>query len=66
MLALRTSDVAIEACVAKISDCKVFNHSNRNILNPKQMFKRLSIALAQVKMGNTSENFINEIRILEN
>ena len=66
MLASRTSDVAIEACVAKISDYKVFNHSNRNILNPKQMFKRLSIALAQVKMGNTSENFINEIRIFEN
>ena len=26
------------------------------ILTPKQMFQRLSIALAQVKAGNTSEN----------
>ena len=26
------------------------------------MFQRLSIALAQVKAGNTSENVLNEIR----
>ena len=26
------------------------------------MLQRLSIALAQVKAGNTSENFLNEIR----
>ena len=32
------------------------------ILNPKQRFQRLPIALAQVKAGNTSENFLNEIR----
>ena len=28
------------------------------ILTPKQMFERFSIALAQVKAGNTSENFV--------
>ena len=32
------------------------------ILTPKQMFQRLSIALAQVKAGNNSESLLNEIR----
>ena len=32
------------------------------ILTPKQMLRRLPIALAQVKAGNTSENLLNEIR----
>ena len=32
------------------------------ILTPKQIIQRLSIALAQVKAGNTSENLLNEIR----
>ena len=32
------------------------------ILTPKQILQRLSIALAQVKAGNTSENLLNEIR----
>ena len=32
------------------------------ILTPKQMLKRLPIALAQVKVGNNSENLLNEIR----
>ena len=32
------------------------------ILTPKQMLQRLSITLAQVKAGNTSEDLLNEIR----
>ena len=32
------------------------------ILTPKQMFQRLSIALAQIKAGNNSESLLNEIR----
>ena len=32
------------------------------ILTPKQMLQRLSIALAQGKAGNNSENILNEIR----
>ena len=32
------------------------------ILTPKQMLQRLPITLAQVKVGNTSENFLNEIK----
>ena len=35
---------------------------DRKILTPKQMLQRLPIALAQMKAGNTSENFSNEIR----
>ena len=33
-----------------------------NILTPKQMLQRLSIALAQIKSGNNSESLLNEIR----
>ena len=36
--------------------------SRLKILTPKQMLKRLPIALAQVKAGNTSEKALNEIR----
>ena len=32
------------------------------ILTSKQMLQRLSIALAQVKSGNSSESLLNEIR----
>ena len=32
------------------------------ILTPNQMLKSLPIALAQVKGGNNSESFLNEIR----
>ena len=36
--------------------------SKFKILTPKQMLQRLPIALAQVKVGNNSENLLNEIR----
>ena len=32
------------------------------ILGPKQMLQRLTVALAQVKAGNTYENLLNQIR----
>ena len=38
------------------------NHSKLKILTPKQMLKRLPIVLTQVKVGNNSENQLNEIR----
>ena len=38
------------------------NHSKLKTLSPKQMLKRLPIALAQVKEGNNSKNLLNEIR----
>ena len=31
-------------------------------LSPKQMLQRLPIALVQVKVGNTSENLLNEVK----
>ena len=40
----------------------VSDHSYLKILTPKQMLQRLRIALALVKVGNTSENLLNEIR----
>ena len=32
------------------------------ILTPKQMLQRLSAAFTEVKVGNTSENLMHEIR----
>ena len=49
------------AHVAKVSNCKVCNRKELRILTPKQMLRRLPIAVAQVKAGNTSENLLNEI-----
>ena len=34
------------------------------ILTPKQMLQWLPIALAQVKVGNKSQNLLNEIRLI--
>ena len=41
---------------------KAKNKGKLKILTPKQLLQRLPIALAQVKAGNNSENFLNEIR----
>ena len=38
------------------------DHSKLKVLRPKQMLQRLPIALAQVKAGNNSESWLNEIR----
>ena len=38
------------------------DHSKLKILTPKEMLQRLSIALAQVKEDNNSENLLNEIK----
>ena len=46
MLALRPSDLA----------------KRIKRLTPKQILQRLPIALAQVKVGNTSEKLLNEIK----
>ena len=52
----------ISDCIAKVSDRKFFSHKQLKILTSKQMPERLSIALAQIKAGNTSEDLLNEIR----
>ena len=48
--------------VAKVPDHKVFDCKRNKVLTPKTLLQRLSIALAQVKAGNTFENLLNEIR----
>ena len=44
----------------------IFNKQQKSkgfkILAPNQMLQRLPIGLTQVKTGNTSENFLNEIQ----
>ena len=43
-------------------DINQFKEKKIKILTLKQMLQRLPIALAQAKVGNTSENLLNEIR----
>ena len=47
-----------------VSDAKYksIHGEGLKILTPKQKLKRLPIALAQLKAGNTSENLLNQIR----
>ena len=55
----RMSERVVKVSDTKVSDRKV---SNLKVLSPKQVCQKLPIALAQIKAGNTSENFLNEIR----
>ena len=41
---------------------KIFNQEQLKILITKQLLQRLPIALAQIKVDNTSEDLLNEIR----
>ena len=56
------------ACLARVAlvenvyNRKVSDYSNLKIISPKQMLQRLPIAHVQVKIGNTSENLLNDIR----
>ena len=43
---------------------KTIHQKGLKTLTPTQMLQRLPIALAQVKVGNTSKNLLNEIRQL--
>ena len=43
-------------------DAKKQKASGLKTSGPKQMLQRLPIALAQIKAGNNSESFLNEIR----
>ena len=44
------------------AELKATKETGLKILTPKQMLKRLPIALAQVNSGDNSENLLNEIR----
>ena len=42
-----------------VDKAKVSDHSNLNILSPKEMLQRSPIALPHVKAWNTSKNLLN-------
>ena len=52
----------LKAFESGIFPTKTTRGKELKILTPKQMIQRLPIALSQVKAGNISENFLNEIR----
>ena len=52
----------INAFRSRIFPVKEIKGKGLTILTPKEMYRRLPIALAQVKAGNTSENLLNEMR----
>ena len=62
MKATKGKRIPWTARVVKVSDHVVFDHSNLNTLSPKQKLPRLPIAHAQIKVGNTSENLLNEVK----
>ena len=53
---------SMPARIARGRIAKVSNQPNLKILSSKQMLQRLPRALSQVKLGNTSENVLNEMR----
>ena len=59
MSALRSSELACVTHGARIA--KVSDYSNLKMLGPKQMLQRLSKTLVPGKVGNASENVLNEI-----
>ena len=67
---LRNAVIRKEILEDKIIDIvkRILNFNNQEksnglkIVTPKQMIQRLPIAFARVKVGNTSENLLNEIR----
>ena len=55
-------ELTINAFRNGILPTKATKGKRLKILTPKQMPQRLTIALAQVKAGNTSGNLLNQIR----
>ena len=55
------SSMILESKKRAAEEIKEQDGTELKILTPKQMLQRLSIALAQVKAGNNSENLLNEI-----
>ena len=62
MLFMRGRELTLNDFKCEIFPIKLNKGEGLKILTPKHMLKRLPIALAQVKAGNTSENLLNEIR----
>ena len=53
--------LATNQCRIEQKEKKGNRASGLKILTPKQMLRRLPIAVAQVKAGNNSESLLNEI-----
>ena len=47
--------------IESMAKCRSIYEEGLKILNPKQMLRRLPIALAQLKADNTSGNLLNKI-----
>ena len=62
---LNTSNNASNNSFSNDSDVPLFTPkkgTGLEILTPKKILQRLPIAVAQIKVGNNSENLLNEIR----
>ena len=55
-------ELALNAFTSPIFLIKATQGKGLKILAPKQMLQRLSIALAQIKVGHTSQNLLHEMR----
>ena len=55
---------SMSECIWRNRVVKLSNYSNLKIIKPRKKLQRFPIALAQVKPGNTSENLLNEIRLI--
>ena len=55
-------ELVLNAFKSELFPLKLTEETGLKIITSKQMLQRFPIALAQVKVGNNSENFLNEIR----
>ena len=60
--AIKFYDYSLNSLMMSKAKTKTTKGTGLRILTPKQMLQSLPIALAQVKAGNNSESFLNEIR----
>ena len=55
-------ELTLNAFKSGILPFKSTQRKGVKVSKPKQMFQRLSVALAQVQTGNSSEKILNEIK----
>ena len=56
---LEVRKLVLNAFKSGLFSLKLTKGTELKIITPKQLLQRLSIALAQVKAGNNSENLLN-------
>ena len=57
-----SKELVLNSFGSEVFPLKLTRGTGINILTPKQMLQRLPVTLAHVKVANTSENLLNEIR----